>query len=915
MTDSLPLLKLFNRLRLPLALGVDEYNLAVEALVQSIEDDFDPTDIEAVKRLCQTVWVKSPEQKRIFEQYWGELVLVSASSKFSQERFQVKKDEAENSEIIEDYTPPNDEQLRDDGLKEPEDYVSLEAAEMQVGRAVSVFWRECYYFPVSRQQLWDGWQKFIPKKFAITRREIDVTATVELVAKEGFFTKPVFAKPVTFEKPPQVLLLIDMQGSMTPFHPFSRHLVKIWETAKVYYFQNCPKDVFYKDQQLREETEDLETVLEKLPTENTVAIIISDGGAAKGRTVLSRWEDTVDFLNILIDEVQRVAWLNPLPRCCWFDSTAENIAETYPEEVPMFALESREWEPMMQWLRWGEKGALQFVQKRQEAAKEERPPMDLEDDWDWGFDPEIRVNNFEKQYTKAHLQLASHGAFPLTLTPDLLYRLWHKFFAGGNYEQSLPWYAVADILLSDLCKSVDPELTDLYEIEREIREELLKRCQDNFGEERLEELSDFLIKYLEEQIQKQFLPTWLESFYEMQHWAALAYTDRKNKGAKKIADFLKQAYLRNDKLQLVQWSELVKTLTPVLAEEKYQPLLLAAKGYGAEARGIAKGTQAARQEWEQRFGGREMATVAGIELAKPGSAIGRFPLKSFKFETVTVNRKGEIIQRETNQARYFTEDLGNKINLEMVYIPGGTFTMGSPENEKDSYGDEKPQHQVTIKPFLMGKYPVTQAQWQAVMGNNPSGFKGKNRPVERVSWYDTIEFCARLSQQTGKNYRLPSEAEWEYACRGGRATPFHFGETITSDLANYDGSRTYAQEPKGQHRGETTPVGSFKVANAFGLYDMHGNVWEWCADPWHDNYEGAPTDGSVWDENNNDNRYQNYIDLLVNIKNDERRRLLRGGSWCDDPDYCRSAFRFFIAPVVRTDSFGFRLVCSLAWTP
>jgi formylglycine-generating enzyme required for sulfatase activity len=161
----------------------------------------------------------------------------------------------------------------------------------------------------------------------------------------------------------------------------------------------------------------------------------------------------------------------------------------------------------------------------------------------------------------------------------------------------------------------------------------------------------------------------------------------------------------------------------------------------------------------------------------------------------------------------------------------------------DWFRKEKPQHQVTVQPFSMGKFQVTQVQWKAVatltkvnrdLKPEPSKFKGDNRPVEQVSWYDAIEFCDRLSRKTGKPYRLPSEAEWEYACRAGTTTPFHFGETITSELANYNANYTYGAGVKGIYREQTTPVGSFGVANSFGLYDMHGQVWEWCADHWHD---------------------------------------------------------------------------------
>ncbi|NCS25791.1 MAG: SUMF1/EgtB/PvdO family nonheme iron enzyme [Microcystis aeruginosa BS13-02] len=294
------------------------------------------------------------------------------------------------------------------------------------------------------------------------------------------------------------------------------------------------------------------------------------------------------------------------------------------------------------------------------------------------------------------------------------------------------------------------------------------------------------------------------------------------------------------------------------------------------------------------------------------------PLSVFNFEIVRVNAKGEQINKESKQSQYFREDLGNGITLEMVAIPGGTFLMGSPANEKSSYGDERPQHQVTVPPFFLGKYPITQAQWRAIASRtdlkvdpsaslrvnldlNPAYFKDRpdsdRRPVEQVSWYDAIEFCARLSKLTGREYRLPSEAEWEYACRAGTTTPFYFGETITGELANYRSSETYADEPNGEYRQQTTPVGQFPP-NAFGLYDMHGNVWEWCADTWHDNYDGAPRDGSVWTENGDDNR-----------------SLPRGGSWYDDPNHCRSACR---DNYYRRDgsyfSLGFRVVCGAGRT-
>lgn len=278
-----------------------------------------------------------------------------------------------------------------------------------------------------------------------------------------------------------------------------------------------------------------------------------------------------------------------------------------------------------------------------------------------------------------------------------------------------------------------------------------------------------------------------------------------------------------------------------------------------------------------------------------------FPiLQTFEFNVVTVDSKGNEMSREQQNAKFYLENLGNGIHLEMVAIPGGSFIMGSPEYESDA--DERPQHEVTIKPFFMGKYPVTQAQWRAVaslpkvkqsLNPNPSKFKGAHRPVENVSWYEAQEFCARLVEKTGRHYRLPSEAEWEYACRAGTTTPFHFGETITSELANCSAGDTDSSELKAKLRKETTAVGSFQVANAFGLYDMHGLVWEWCADPWHKNYDGAPTDGTVWE-----------------VGGDTNRRVLRGGSWSFSPVLCRSASRSWNEPDGGLRICGFRVICN-----
>ena len=265
-------------------------------------------------------------------------------------------------------------------------------------------------------------------------------------------------------------------------------------------------------------------------------------------------------------------------------------------------------------------------------------------------------------------------------------------------------------------------------------------------------------------------------------------------------------------------------------------------------------------------------------------------LQRFDFEVVTVNARGNITNRQRHQAQFISENLGSGAILDMVAIPGGSFKMGSPSTEAGRFDYEWPQQNVNISPFFMGKYEVTQAQYQAVMGNNPSNFKGAKRPVEQVTWDDAVEFCRKLTQtqKTGKTYRLPSEAEWEYACRARTTTPFYFGETITPDLVNYNGNYPYGSAPKGLDRQQTTDVGSFPP-NVFGLYDMHGNVWEWCSDKWHDNYNGAPTDGSSWETGGSE------------------YRVRRGGSWCNNAVNCRSAYRNRNSAVDRSSGIGFRV--------
>lgn len=257
------------------------------------------------------------------------------------------------------------------------------------------------------------------------------------------------------------------------------------------------------------------------------------------------------------------------------------------------------------------------------------------------------------------------------------------------------------------------------------------------------------------------------------------------------------------------------------------------------------------------------------------------------------------------------ESVLSSVHLEMVSLPGGNFMMGAPDDEPPHYKHERPQHPVNVQPFSIGRYPITQAQWLVVSTMDPVNIAmhsmrpelddadADSFPVATVDWEQAVEFCDRISRHTGRTYRLPTEAEWEYACRAGTETPFHFGETISPELANYRGPDSYNGGPEGIKRPSTTPVDYFGVANAFGLSDMHGNVFEWCLDrpPLFRGYKGAPTDGSDWLSDVSSTRY-----------------VYRGGSWRSGVKGCRSAFRHGKedgrCSSTSQGDVGFRVVCS-----
>ena len=283
---------------------------------------------------------------------------------------------------------------------------------------------------------------------------------------------------------------------------------------------------------------------------------------------------------------------------------------------------------------------------------------------------------------------------------------------------------------------------------------------------------------------------------------------------------------------------------------------------------IEKLIHSTRSTGEPQPNSQKRQAVPKSTAPNGGPSILVVATNSFEFQTGRFTLNGSL-ERSTMQARYFREDLGDQVFLDMVEIPDGKFQMGSKGDEVRTR--ETPQHEVSIKGFFMGRTEVTQGQWRAVMGSNPPDFRGDDFPVGRVSWGKAKEFCALLEKKTGRAYRLPSEAEWEYSCRAGTTTNFAFGDIITPEIVNYD------SQPPSRSADEylAFSVSSRGVANRFGLFDMHGNVWEWCEDVYHETYFPAPRDGTAWISGTN-----------------SHYRVLRGGSWFTASDSCRCANRW-----------------------
>jgi formylglycine-generating enzyme required for sulfatase activity len=538
-----------------------------------------------------------------------------------------------------------------------------------------------------------------------------------------------------------------------------------------------------------------------------------------------------------------------------------------------------------------------------------------------------KVKLFERQFGCEYRLLAYHAALPLVLTPELLHYLRTEFLLNNR---EIGWEAEADLLLSDLCSQVGYEL---YAMDTDVRSYLLQEMSTDarIPEDRTFKVAQVLISYVADL--SRINPGQRQQELQAQRWAAMIYLG--DAECDRVVQEITTAFTESSdrgnsnavKAEFARLARITEKLVQKLGDN--HPLIKHARSVNRSLKdpsvNISREDIITNIPWlpsvvEPKIDlvDRSFPELTSFEFDVAEFVEGVAPLQriSHQFDVATIEVQEQrnffglgnkstpkiIIDRQRKQDWQYVETLAPNLTLELIEIPAGSFMMGSPTGEDKLRDSERPQHRVEVPEFYLGKYPITQAQWQfgaslpkidRDLDRDPSRFKGENLPVEQVSWLEAIEFCARLSQHTGRAYRLPSEAEWEYACRAGTTTPFHFGETIDPQLANYDGNYTYGRGQKGAYRAKTTPVGSFKVANNFGLFDMHGNVWEWCQDYWHSSYQDAPRDGSAW---------------LDSELSNSANRVLRGGSWFNYPEYGRSAFRFIVDPGDRNYIVGFRVV-------
>ena len=463
----------------------------------------------------------------------------------------------------------------------------------------------------------------------------------------------------------------------------------------------------------------------------------------------------------------------------------------------------------------------------------------IRDRWRTREEAQREIDRFRRRFGPKALYLAGHAALPLILSPELLHLIRVNFVE----ELGIPPIAEADLLLSPLCRPLDEPL---YEMEPRVREILLEHLPLDFGPDRPLRTAQFLLRWLEKTPESNRAPEETDAHT----WVFNAWL-QPEETVDRLAKNFTAEFGEGRRSASLKLAILTEALAAPFSEDERTE---------TKYRGLVDDV---RRKLDEE--GRAAAASDG--------------------ETGSSPQPGDVLEIRVGKA---------EVPMRFVYIPPGEFWMGSPEDEPERFDDESPRHKVSLDyGFFMQETPVTQGQWAAAMGGNPSRFTdgGPECPVENVFWDDAKKFIGKLNPSGGEySFRFPSEAEWEYACRAGTGTPFWTGKCLGTDQANYDGNYPLKGCPKGKFREKTTPVKTF-APNPWGLYDMHGNVWEWCEDDWHDNYKNAPADGSAW------------VD-------DPRgaHRVIRGGSWDSDARVCRSACRSIRTPAERNDLQGFRVL-------
>ena len=504
-----------------------------------------------------------------------------------------------------------------------------------------------------------------------------------------------------------------------------------------------------------------------------------------------------------------------------------------------------------------------------------------------------RIEYVRKRFGEGQLIFAYHAAFPSSLTVDLLYRIWSTFQRDIHGKPlNIPWVSISDLLFSPLCEEIGYEL---YEMNEFIRSQLLKnlKSDERFGDTRIRELAEFLMS--EYQLELNSSDPDVRDLAHTQRWTALAYSQPRD-AVYEIALSLSNLGL-DEPTEWARMVSLIEAFQEPFDDAGFSNLI-------AYVRGMYYWLQDDREQAACTLGNllvnKDQFEIEGVRLFIPKiekfknvEPVTILSLSTFNFVAPSIRKVPKVwfldsgwrISKISKQAEFFLEDLETGFNLEMVLVPQG-------ELRKNTQPSDNSIGIMRVNSFFISKYPITKQQWRRVaelpqisipLSQNPTNMRGPHNPVVRISCYEAIEFCERLSQRTGRLYRLPTEVEWEYACRAGTESIFAFGDKLLPQWANFYQKTSLRQNTKSfvlQDRtyGESTFVGFFKLANNFGLYDMHGNVWEWCS-------------------NSNLTKDQTITMFPV-----------RGGSWMTHEIECSSTSRKEVNPKSVSSEIGFRVI-------